>query len=162
MVVDTRTKKPEVISMKTATSTTTIEQLRAIFVVLPHIIVSDNGSVFTSQEFASRLIPHSTKDQSPSETLMQRKIRSRLDLPRPDLEHKVHLKQPGEKHNHDKRAKKRSFQAGDLAYARNYAVVRLGCQDRSWLSKVHCLPLSKCKMGVCGVDILIRLFCVIN
>ena len=166
--------------MKTATSATTIEQLRAIFAVhgLPQIIVSDNGSVFTSQEFAGftkyngikhvkvapfhpaskglaeravqtfksvmdkmtqdnssvetkvsrflfkyRLTPHSTTGQSPSEMLMQRKICSRLDLPRPDLEHKVHLKQ----HNHDKRAKERNFQAGDLVYARNYA------RGKTWL-----------------------------
>ena len=184
VVVDACTKWLEVIPMKTATSATTIEQLRAIFAVhgLPQIIVSDNGSVFTSQEFAGftkyngikhvkvapfhpasnglaeravqtfksamdkmtqdnssietkvsrfllkyRLTPHSTTGQSPSEMLMQRKIRSRLDLPRPDLEHKVHLKQQEQKHNHDKRAKERNFQAGDLVYARNYA------RGKTWL-----------------------------
>ena len=58
---------------------------------------------------------------------MQRKIRSRLDLPRPDLEHKVHLKQQEQKYNHDKRAKERNSQAGDLVYARNYA------RGKTWL-----------------------------
>lgn len=54
VVVDARTKWLEVILMKTATSATTIEKLRAMFAVhgLPDTIVSDNGSVFTSTEFA--------------------------------------------------------------------------------------------------------------
>ena len=39
--------------MKTATSTTTIEHLRNIFVThgLPEMLVTDNASYFTSQEF---------------------------------------------------------------------------------------------------------------
>lgn len=178
VVVDARTKWLDVIPMKTASSATTIEKLRAMFAIhgLPDTIVSDNASIFTSEEFANftkfngikhvkaapfhpasnglaeravqtfkdcldkmsddnasletkisrflfryRITPHTTTGQSPAEMLMGRKLHSRLDLVRPDLERKVHNKQQEQKNHHDVHAKAREFNIGDLVYAQNFA-----------------------------------------
>ena len=53
VVIDSHTKWLEVFPVKAATSFHTIEKLRMLFSSfgLPHKIVNDNGSVFTSQEF---------------------------------------------------------------------------------------------------------------
>ena len=53
IVVDARTKWPEVIPMETITTTKTVQALRAMFAHwgLPEQIVSDNGPQFTSEEF---------------------------------------------------------------------------------------------------------------
>ena len=74
------------------------------------------------------ITPHTTTGQSPAEMLMGRKLRSRLDLVKPDLEHKVHTKQQEQKSNHDKKTKAREFYIGDAVYARNFA------RGAKWLS----------------------------
>ena len=53
IVVDARTKWPEVIPMETITTTKTVQALRTVFAHwgLPEQIVSDNGPQFTSEEF---------------------------------------------------------------------------------------------------------------
>ena len=53
VLVDTHSKWLEVISVSTAMSTVNIEKLRAIIAThgLPERIVTDNGTVFTSEEF---------------------------------------------------------------------------------------------------------------
>ena len=53
VVVDAYSKFPEVVKMTTTTAGTTITALRDIFSRhgLPEILVSDNGSQFTSREF---------------------------------------------------------------------------------------------------------------
>ena len=53
VVIDSHTKWLEVFPVKAVTSFHTVEKLRMLFSSfgLPHKIVSDNGSVFTSQEF---------------------------------------------------------------------------------------------------------------
>ncbi|XP_062405896.1 uncharacterized protein K02A2.6-like [Sardina pilchardus] len=53
VVVDAHSKWPEVFCTKTATSAKTVDLLRALFsrTGLPHQIVSDNGTPFTSEEF---------------------------------------------------------------------------------------------------------------
>ena len=55
ILVDAHSKWMEVKSVSSATTSTTVEQLRAIFAThgLPEMLVSDNGSVFTSAEFKS-------------------------------------------------------------------------------------------------------------
>ncbi|XP_072023179.1 uncharacterized protein [Amphiura filiformis] len=68
-----------------------------------------------------RVTPHTTTGQSPSELLMKRTIRSRLDLVRPDLQKRVQEKQFGQAHNHDMHAKEREFQIQDAVFAHNYA-----------------------------------------
>ena len=66
VLVDAHSKWMDVRLVKKATSTTTISHLRAIFAThgLPELLVSDNGSVFTSGEFQDFLkqngIRHST------------------------------------------------------------------------------------------------------
>ena len=76
-----------------------------------------------------RKIPHSTTSVSPSELMLGRVIRSRLDLLHPDLHSRVQQKQLQQKLNHDP-AVPRSLQlsVGDPVYARNYGV------GPSWLS----------------------------
>jgi len=54
--------------------------------------------------FCYRVAPHATTGVPPAELLMQRKPRSRLDLLRPQLSTKVHVKQSKQKLNHDKSA----------------------------------------------------------
>ena len=53
IVIDAHSKWIEVAIVTSATSTNTIEKLRAIFAIhgLPEVIASDNGTVFTSAEF---------------------------------------------------------------------------------------------------------------
>ena len=53
IVVDARSKWPEIFKMKVATTQNTIDALWCLFgrFGIPKQIVSDNGSVFTSQEF---------------------------------------------------------------------------------------------------------------
>ncbi|XP_062620772.1 uncharacterized protein K02A2.6-like [Saccostrea cucullata] len=55
VIVDAYSKWPEVIPMKTTTSSQTIDVLRTVFARngLPSQIVSDNGPQFTSEEFAN-------------------------------------------------------------------------------------------------------------
>ena len=53
LVVDTYSKWMEVVPIRHATSQTTIDKLRVIFAIhgLPEMLVSDNGTSFTSAEF---------------------------------------------------------------------------------------------------------------
>ena len=59
ILVDAHSKWIEVKTVTNATSVITIEHLRSIFAThgLPEILVSDNGSVFTSTEF-SEFVKH--------------------------------------------------------------------------------------------------------
>ena len=53
VVVDAHSKWIEVSIVNSATSVSTIQKLRSIFAThgLPKVVVSDNGSVFSSSEF---------------------------------------------------------------------------------------------------------------
>ena len=57
LLVDAHSKWIEVRPVNNATSTVAIEQLRSIFAThgLPEMLVTDNGTVFTSNEFRSRM-----------------------------------------------------------------------------------------------------------
>ena len=59
--------------------------------------------------FVYRRTPHATTGVAPSELLMGRKLKSRLDLIRPDLTAVVNNKQQNQKMNHDRRASTRTF-----------------------------------------------------
>ena len=55
VIIDAHSKWLEVLPVNNATTATTIEQLLNVFTThgLPNTIVSDNGSVFTSDEFSN-------------------------------------------------------------------------------------------------------------
>ena len=63
LVVDSYSKRPEIIQMKTTTTTATILQLCKLFSVygLPEQLVSDNGQRFSSSEFAEFLWKNGVK-----------------------------------------------------------------------------------------------------
>ena len=70
--------------------------------------------------FAYRLAPHSTTGISPSELLLGRKPRSRLDLLKPNTAQRVEDKQLHQKAAHDVSARHRKFELGDLVYDLNF------------------------------------------
>jgi hypothetical protein len=53
--------------------------------------------------------------------LMKRKLRTRLDAIRPNIQVRVDSKQFSQKVNHDKHTKLRTFNTNDSVYAENYA-----------------------------------------
>ena len=175
LIVDAYSKWLEVHATSTSTSEATIELLRKSFAALglPEVIVSDNATTFTSEEFAEflkkngirhirsppyhpvsnglieravqtfkgglkrlksgslntrlcqlllryRITPHSSTGSSPAELMMGRKLRTQLDLLRPDLSRKVQQSQDRQKQAHDAHSKPRQFVIGDTVYARNY------------------------------------------
>ena len=63
IVVDAHSKWPEVIQMSSTTSSKTIDVLRTLFARyrLPEQVVSDNGTQFTSDEFAQFLKSNGVK-----------------------------------------------------------------------------------------------------
>ena len=71
--------------------------------------------------FKYRITPHTSTGISPAELLQGRKLRSRLDLVRPDVEARVMQKQEAQKKSHDKTAGSRDFQKGERVYARNFS-----------------------------------------
>ena len=71
--------------------------------------------------FAYRNTPHSTTGVSPAELLMGRKLKSPLDLLKPDLHFRVEEKQEKQKQYHDKSSRQRSFAIGDLVFIKNFS-----------------------------------------
>eukprot|EP00731_Ephydatia_muelleri_P001907 Em0001g1907a len=67
-----------------------------------------------------RLTPHSTTGLSPSEMLLGRCPRSRLDLMNPDLTQKVLSNQLQQKCTHDNSKQARSFKVGEEVYVRSF------------------------------------------
>lgn len=62
---------------------------------------------------------HSTTGQSRSELFLRRRIRTRLDLLKPDAERQVLDKQAQQKLAHDKRARENTWTVGERVMARN-------------------------------------------
>ena len=73
--------------------------------------------------FKYRITPQSTTGQSPSDLLFGRRLRSHLDLLRPNLSSKVRQKQNNQKqvHDHHAQERERSFTVDDKVFAKNYA-----------------------------------------
>ena len=67
-----------------------------------------------------RRTPHSTTGVSPSELLMNRKLKSRLDLIRPDINTTVTNKQHDQKNHHDLHVSHRTFVIGQQVYTLIY------------------------------------------
>ena len=174
IIIDAYSKFIDAHVMTSSTSATVVE-LRQTFAThgLPHVLVSDNGPCFTSDEFAKfcttngikhtrvspyhsasnglaeravqtvkeglrkttgdletrlsrflaqyRLTPKTTTGQAPSELLMNRRPRSRLDLVQPTLTSRVLDNQSKSMDNHNATAVDRSFYAGEPVWAVNFS-----------------------------------------
>lgn len=71
--------------------------------------------------FFYRTTPQSTTGMSPAELLFGRKLRSPLDLLKPDLHQRVEHEQARQKAAHDKHSVNRCFNIGDPVFAHNFA-----------------------------------------
>ena len=71
--------------------------------------------------FKYRLTPHSSTGVSPVELMFGRKLRSQLDLVKPDAGQKARQEQDRQRKGHDAHAKPRVFVVGETVYTRNYA-----------------------------------------
>ena len=67
-----------------------------------------------------RLTPQSTTGISPSEFLLGRHPRSRLDLLKPHTAERVERNQKKHEEQHDLRSRERNFEVGDNVFVRNY------------------------------------------
>ena len=70
--------------------------------------------------FAYRMTPQSTTGVSPSELLLGRRPRCRLDLVKPNILHRVESKQFSQKLNHDNTANVRSFRIDAPVLVKNF------------------------------------------
>ncbi|KAJ8385583.1 hypothetical protein AAFF_G00184450 [Aldrovandia affinis] len=97
---------------------------RAVRVFKEGIKKMGEGSVETKLSrflFKYRSTPQTTTGATPAELLMNRRIRTQLDLVRPSLAGKVGLNQAKQKEHHDKHARDRTFTEADSVYVRGYA-----------------------------------------
>jgi len=86
---------------------------------------SEHDGRTQSQRLASFLLsyrstPHSTTHETPSELFLKRKLRTRLDLLKPDVNKSVCLEQAKQKNNHDCRCQTREYFVGQNVQAHNF------------------------------------------
>jgi hypothetical protein len=67
-----------------------------------------------------RITAHTTTGLAPSELLMKRQLRTRLDIMRPDVGKTVEQAQKRQQTNYRSSQQTREFKEGDLVWARNY------------------------------------------
>ena len=70
--------------------------------------------------FSYRTTPNSTTGQTPAELFLNRRLRTRLDLMRPDLGRKVFDKQSDQKARQDKGSREREFALGEQVLVQNF------------------------------------------
>ena len=70
--------------------------------------------------FSYRNTPNSTTGQTPAELMFKRRLRTRLDLLRPDLDSKTSNKQADQKFKHDQHSKEREFLIGEPVLVQNF------------------------------------------
>ena len=75
-----------------------------------------------------RIAPQTTTGVSPSELLLGKRLRTRLDLLTPSIVGRVENKQMQQKYTHDRAAKARHFSMGDMVYVRDF-----GQGEKRWL-----------------------------
>ena len=96
--------------------------------------------------FSYRRTPQSTTGVAPSELLMGRKLISVLDLLNPTVNDRVDTAMTMQKDSHDKRAKQRSFNLGDIEIMDKDHVgsmVRLWTAQDLEISKLQLLYMTK-------------------
>ncbi|CAG2228036.1 unnamed protein product [Mytilus edulis] len=91
-----------------------------------YTIVYKEGSLNGNADGLSRL-PLKTNIEktpglAPSELLIKRKLKSRLDLVFPNIEKRVQERQQKQKHYHDKKSVNRQINVGQGVFARNFAI----------------------------------------
>ena len=94
------------------------------------------SSLSLSQQLASFLLtyrstPHTTTNVTPCELFLKRRVRTRLDLLRPDCERRVCGRQAEQKYRHDQHAKQREMTVGQKVMAKN-----MRPYGRKWVSGV--------------------------
>ena len=161
-MVDAYSKWIEVYPTSSTSATATMEKLRQAFAThgLPEMVVSDNGSGYTSEEFGEFMAgnemlhvktapPHPSSnglaersvrifeegmkkmdiDQhlrplstgvAPAELMFNHRLRTRLDLIRPDIRQRVETRQLSQKGQHDNTRKERQFSDGDRVLVNNF------------------------------------------
>ena len=104
---------------------------RAVQVVKQGIRKQSSGTLndrISQLLFQYRITPHSTTGISPSELLIGRQLRSRLDFLKPNMEERVVAKQQKQKESHDQHCRDCTFSVGERVYAKNYR------KGQRWLS----------------------------
>ncbi|KAA3670143.1 uncharacterized protein DEA37_0006920 [Paragonimus westermani] len=122
ILVDAFSKCPDVVPLRTTSTTTTISCLSCIFVQLdfPETLVTDNGTQFTStqfSQFSSAAVPN---EVSPAEVFLGRRMRTALDAMLP-------VKRAGQRNikmerqfNQHHRAKARELHTGHPVFVLKY------------------------------------------
>ncbi len=67
-----------------------------------------------------RSTPHTTTGITPAELFLKRRLQTRLDLLRPQLQSHVTRKQALQKEHHDGHSRSRDFEAGQVVLAKNF------------------------------------------
>ena len=67
-----------------------------------------------------RTTPHSTTNEMPSELFLKRKLRTRLDLLKPDVNKSVSVEQAKLKNNHDRQCRSSEYYVGQNFQAHNF------------------------------------------
>ncbi len=86
--------------------------------------------------FNYRITPHTSTGISPSELLMGRRLRSRLDLLYPNITRRVESSQQRQKESHDNTKPVRRLEIGDMVYAEDFRVSRKSKWLPGMVSKV--------------------------
>ena len=126
---------------------------RAVQIIKQGLKKETKGDIHTRLAkvlFSYRITPQNTTGISPAELLVGRRLRTRLDLLRPNLEERVERKQKEQKQRHSRIAKERKFEIGDLVYIRNYN------QGGKWLQRKIVDNIGKSMFRVCVKDGIFR------
>ena len=87
--------------------------------------IKDTVSRYLLQQ---HITPHTTTGQTPAELMMQRRLRSRLQLIKPDLNATVRKKQRSQKLTFDKKTKSQFFTVDETVHCKNHST-----QGDNWL-----------------------------
>ena len=89
--------------------------------------------------FSYRNTPQSTTDTAPAQLLMGCKLRSPLDVLKPDLQGRVEREQEHQKQSHDQHSRVRSFQLEELVFMQILVKTH---PRQSLVARAYCEPLS--------------------